>query len=431
MADGTNSGETLIPSWAPEGAGKVTKLRLNAITSDENVAVPLNVDGRPFYYKRHLTRSERKWVSHYRGEGMRPLSPVTPLTQDEAPRIAKELNQNYQIFKIAFADHAADTQFIVGSSRDEKGKDRGDILVQAVQERVKVFPSSFLDQAIKGITPEARDSLLRKAKEKTLLELRESKDPNEKILAAIISEHQPALHDFYRAYIDAILLGVIPDLRYWPDPHKSGGQEVGLLFSENIGIVSDEQGGEKVVVFDFGSPRKLIDLSPEARQRLKNLIDWKRSGDKPELPIILTRTIVNYYDNEDGKAYDTDVTIAPWYEEALRRELGENDDYINFLQDVFRKQHYSNERFGNYDDLSSTHGIGNPTDEVEIDRDEGRINWYSKHLSYELEVWRRLTKSPYCATEVAILRDSSGASERGRGIPDEYKKSKAAADGSI
>lgn len=421
MADGTtNSGETLTPSWAPREAREATtKLRLNAITSDENVAVPLNVDGRPFYYKRHLTRSELRWVSYYRGEGMRPFSPVTPLTHDEALNIAKELNQNYKIFKVAFADHAADTQFIVGSSRDDEGKDRGDILVQAVQEGVKVFPSSFLDQAIKGITPEARDSLLRRAKGKTLQELRESEDSNEKILAAIISEHQPALHDFYRAYIEAILLGVIPDLKYWPDPHKSGGQEVGLLFSENIGIVSDKQGGEKVVIFDFGSPRKLIHLSPEARQRLKNLIDQKRSADEPELPIILTRTIVTY--DYEGGAYVTDVTIAPWYEEALKKELGENDNYVFFLQEVFRKYHYNNERFGKYDDLSSTHGIGNPTDEVEIDQGEGRIKWYSKHLSYELEAWRRLTGSPYCATYVAILSNSSGVSERGRGIDDIYK----------
>lgn len=431
MADGTtNSGETLTPSWAPRGAGKATKLRLNAITSDENVAVPLKVDGRPFYYKRHLTKSELRWVSHYRGERMRPLSSVTPLTHDEALRIAKKLNRNYQIFKIAFADHAADTQFIVGSSRDEEGMDKGDILVQAVQEGVKVFPHSFLDQAIKGITSEARDRLLRGAKEKTLQELSESKDPNEKILAAIISERQPALHDFYRAYIEAILLGVIPDLRYWPATHKTG-QEIGLLFSENIGIVSDKQGGEKVVIFDFSSPRKLINLSPEARQRLKNLIDQKRSGDKPELPIILTRMIFDF--DEGGKGFGTDVTIAPWYEEALRKELGDSDEYIYFLQEVFKRYHNSSEGFGTYDNLRSSHPhfSGNPTDEVKIDRSEGLMRWYSNHLIYELEAWRRLTGSPYCATEIAVRWNSSGDTELFRGIPDEYKKTKAAADGSI
>ena len=46
MPDGNiDSGETLVPNWAPKEAGKTpTKFRLDALPSDENAAVPLNIN---------------------------------------------------------------------------------------------------------------------------------------------------------------------------------------------------------------------------------------------------------------------------------------------------------------------------------------------------------------------------------------------------
>ncbi|OGG19929.1 hypothetical protein A3J20_01875 [Candidatus Gottesmanbacteria bacterium RIFCSPLOWO2_02_FULL_42_29] len=436
MPDGNiDSGETLVPNWAPKEAGKTpTKFRLDALPSDENAAVPLNINRKTVYYKRHISESERRWVSYHRGERSQPLSPVTSLTKDEALKIADKLNLNYKNFKAAFGDHVADTQFIVGSSRDEEGKDMGNILVQAVQEGVRVFPHSNLYDAIKGITNKELDNLFREAKGKTLQELRESNNPHENELARIISYHLPALHDFYRAYIEAALLGVIPDLKYWPDPDKrTRAHEAGLLFSDNIGIVSDKQGREKVVIFDFGSPRKLIKLSPEARQRLKNLIDQKRSGNKPELPIILKREFVeSKYDDYHGAS----VQIASWFENALREELEEYeyDSLVNFLERVFQRRH-SNKKDARYEDLPFNDlrfrsGVEAPTDKLRIDPMEG-LEWEDYNFIYELEAWSKLTGAPLYATEVVVQYDSSGEREVRRFTPEIYLKVDSETDQSI
>ena len=135
MAKRDVGSETIVPNWAPPDSVQSFEIQLRNLVSDESVAVPLTLaDGTRVWYKRVLSEIEKRAKIAFDG-GHQFMPEVTPLTLSEAKELVSQLKDQYENYQVAFDNHVASTQFILGSSRDEELVDREDTVVQMLQKK--------------------------------------------------------------------------------------------------------------------------------------------------------------------------------------------------------------------------------------------------------------------------------------------------------
>ena len=243
------------------------------------------------------------------------------LSAKEASLLAKRKQEEYLNYQACFGkEHVAQTYYTVGTDISYHHpqvhiyqEDVGETMPHALGQ-YKAIPLEKPDYR------QVRKEKLEAMKVKGFNQL----DPNdlaESTIAENLRKHQEALQRFYPSYVEALLMGFVPDLQYYDE--KDEYTDVGLMFNDNLGIGTDSDGVERVKVFDFGEPRFDV-LTLASRQRLRALIEeHKENG---QLPICNTirRNIDSETGKPIGKPWPGIRRLADWYEEALRKEISES-----------------------------------------------------------------------------------------------------------
>lgn len=317
---------------------------------------------------------------------------------EEVEETAQRQKEAYLSARSALGkENIAKTLIMIGHPRGKNGKvQKEKIAVQVLQEKAEpltIAQISSLEGDLIANLRKIKDILF-----KGDLKIGSWESSKYFPIRDWLEDNEEIVREFYIAYIEAVLLGYVPDIQF----DKSGTLDIGLLFSKNIGIVKRGEEKQRLVLFDFGDPRIDV-LSPEARQRLRSLIEKKKKEGHLPIEYISCRKVdttggVKTEDSEES------VRLADWYKKALEKELKSSTtnksearvfprNYLRFLEKTLELLFLHREEL---------------TDERKIDERGYKEDWGEKNLAYDLFI---TAKAAGCSWELKMYATKIDISE--------------------
>lgn len=167
-------------------------------------------------------------------------------------------------------------------------------------------------------------------------------------------QHEVALKEFYVAYVEAMLMGYVPDIQLNGATNEVNNS---ILFGQNAGYTKDAKGQEHVQILDFGTLRvNLFDV--KAKMQLRQAIDQHKQEGQLAIEIIKS--------NSGPK-----LRLAEWYKTKLKEvwwdmanrlatELKETNAGVNNQQEVILENPFSGVKQVNYDILEHKYQLAVP-----------------------------------------------------------------------